>query len=100
MRERQEHGPVLCPGRDLLPREVEDAADEVIERAAGQEALMGQPADHNQEVWLDQRELPIQVRATEVDLGAAGPPVSPTPALPRNTLGDRGHVDAAPDLVL
>src|SRR5438128_9420807 len=99
MRQRHQQRPGPRPGRHLTPREVEDATNQGIQWAPGQEALVGQPAYQDQKLRLDQRELAIEVRTAEVDFGAARAPVSPTRTLARETLGNRGHVDAAPDLL-
>jgi len=54
---------------------------------------MGQPADQDQQLRVDERQLPIKVRPTEIDLDAAGASVSSAGAFAGKTFGDRGQID-------
>ena len=56
---------------DLLTGQVEEPADQGVERASWQEAFVGQAAHQDQKLGLDQCQLAIEVRAAEVDLSAA-----------------------------
>ena len=77
---------------------VEDPADQLVEWAPRQEPFVGQPADQDQQLGLDQRELPIEVRPAEIDLGAARASVSSAAAFAGKALGDRRQVDLPPGL--
>src|SRR5438270_9035617 len=59
---------------------------------------MRQPADEDEDVWLEQGELPVEMWPAKIDFGAAGSAVSPTRALAGEAFGGRGHVDPATSL--
>ena len=61
---------------------------------------MSQAAHQDQELGLDQGQLPVEVRAAEIDLRPAGTAVSPAAAFARKALRDRRHIDLAPHLRL
>src|SRR6267378_3317980 len=100
MRQRHQQRPYPLARSDLPTGGVEEPADQLVERAARQEALVSQPAHQDQQLGLDEGKLPIEMRPAEVDLGAAGPPVSSAGPLAGEALGDRCHVNLAPHLRL
>ena len=61
---------------------------------------MGQPANQDQQLGLDESQLPIKVRTAEVNLSPAGASVSSAATFTGKALGDGGQVDLPPRLPL
>ena len=61
---------------------------------------MGQPADQDQQLGLDESQLPIKVGTAEVNLSPARASVSSAGTFAGKTLGDGSQVDLPPCLRL
>src|SRR5207302_1076963 len=59
--QRHQQGPDVSAACDLPAGQVEKPADQGIERAPWQEALVGEPAHQDQQLGLDQRQLAIEM---------------------------------------
>src|SRR6266480_4577129 len=61
VRQRYQQGPDVTGACDLPAGQVEEPADQGVERATWQEAVVGEPAHQDQQLGLDQRQLPIEM---------------------------------------
>ena len=67
---------------DFATLQVEDATDQRVHAPLRQETFVSEAPDQEQQLRLDQRQLPIQVGATQCDFRTTRPPVATTGALP------------------
>ncbi len=78
---------------DHASADVKNPAHDVTEAPAGQKSLMGQTAQEDDHVRMNERELAVEVRTAQIHLGRARPAIASSGAFPRKAFGYRCQVN-------